>query len=247
MRKKFLFILLAFAFFVPAQVHAEKVVFVTVEDDIPPNLYTENAQITGIYADIIKEVCTRLGIEPEMQRFPWKRCVENVKTGKADAIFPPILTKERTEFLYFPDEPMMMKRVVIFARKESGIRMQSLDDLKDKTVGVNRGYSYGEAFDNMQGLKKDESGDIMMQVKKLANRRMDVAVSVEAPFKYHSRQLGFTDQLEVIYTISEEASYVAFSQASGEKGKILSEKFSQVLAQLKKEGVIQKIEDKYLK
>ena len=232
---------------VPFVAAAEKVVFVTVEKDIPPNIYRENSQIQGIYAGIIREVCKHLDIEAEFRQYPWKRCVKYVREGKADAIFPPIITKERSEFLYFPDEAIMMKRVGLFALKDRGIRVETLDDLRDKVVGVNMGYSYGPAFDSCQGLEKDYSRNIKMQVQKLLHKRMDVAAAVEAPFMLISNQLGAGDTIERVYVISEVASYVAFSKAIGPKGKMLAEKFSRVLYQLKKDGVIRKIKEKYIK
>ncbi|MDM8548640.1 transporter substrate-binding domain-containing protein [Desulfobacterales bacterium HSG2] len=137
---------------------------------------------------------------------------------------------------------------VIFAPKESSIRISGLDDLKNKPlVSVNRGYSYGPKFDNYQGLNKDYSRDEIMQVKKLAEQHTDVAVASEEPFKFFSKRLGFADKFKVVYVLSEEPSYVAFSKAKGEKCKILAEKFGRTLSRLKKEGVIQKIEDKYFK
>ena len=51
----------------------------------------------------------------------------------------------------------------------------------------------------------------------------------------------------MVYVLTEKASYVAFSKATGEKGKVLSEEFSKAFERLKKEGVTQKIEDKYLR
>jgi hypothetical protein len=49
----------------------------------------------------------------------------------------------------------------------------------------------------------------------------------------------------VVYVLSEKPSYVAFSKATDEKGKVLSEKFSEALSALRKEGIIQEIEDTY--
>lgn len=245
MMKKIIAFLIFFAWVPVPGISAEKVVFVTVEKDIPPNVYQEDAEIVGIYPSIIRQVCERLDIEPEFFRYPWKRCIRYMKTGRADAVFPPIRTEERARFLYFPDEAMTSKKIAVFSLKENRIKVETLADLKGKIVGVNDGYSYGAQFDAYEGLNKDLSQNIDMQVEKLLNNRMDVAVSVESPFMFFAKKRGVKDQIERVYIISEVPSYVAFSKATGEKGRLLSEKFSRVLAELKKEGIVQKITDLY--
>jgi len=88
-----------------------------------------------------------------------------------------------------------------------------------------------------------------MQINKLTypgQIRMDVAAASEEAFKYLSHKLGHSNDLEVIYVISESPSYVAFSKANAENKKF-TEEFSRVLKQLRKEGVIQAINDHYLK
>lgn len=247
MKISIIVILAMSALFLPFTAGAEEILFVSVEKDIPPNLYRENGQIKGIYADIIRDACKSLSVTPKFRRYPWKRCLNYVKEGKADAIFPPIRTEEREGFLFFPDEPIMVKKVSVFARNESEISVGKLDDLKGLVIGVNTGYSYGKEFDAYKGLKKDYSRNINMQVRKLMSRRMDVAVAVEMPFRYISEKMGIADKIKRIYVISESASYLAFSKTGGEKNRLRTEKFSQILKTLKKEGAVQKIIDKYLK
>lgn len=250
MMKNFILTLAVSLLVLPISVFAEKAVFVSLEN-LPPKIYKEDGQLKGTYVDIIREVCKQLNIEPEFQLYPWKRCVKMVKIGKADAIFPPFLTQERTEFLYFPSEPMSFTKNVIVAMKKNNIKMKTFDDMKGLVVGVNIGYSYGPEFDtHKKDLKLDYCTDEKMQIRKLAAenpKRMDIAVASEEPFKFMSKKLGLSDKFEVIFVLSEKPSYVAFSKATGEKGKLLSEKFSKTLGRLKKEGIIQKIEDKYFK
>jgi len=119
-----------------------------------------------------------------------------------------------------------------------------LDDLKDKTVGVVREYSYSPEFDNHKGLKKDESADDTMMIRKLGEGRTEFAVGEEGNLKFISIQIGI--KLETAYLLLEDPNYLAFSKASGDKGKSLAEKFDQTMRQLRKEGVIEKIIAKYL-
>lgn len=228
----------------------EKIIFASPED-LPPKIYKKNNKLKGTYVDIIREVCKRMHVEPEFRLYPWARAVAVVKSGEVDAIFPPLKITERLEFLYFPSEPMSYTRNVIFARTYSTLKVSKISDLKDLVVGINDQYSYGPEFDSYKkNLKLDISRNEEIQINKLANttaKRMDVAAASEEAFLYLMKRLGYAHQYKVIYTISEAPSYVAFSKAHGQKGKELSEKFSKTLRQLKDEGVIQKINDKYFK
>lgn len=248
--KRFFFVaLIVTIVFLPLAVSAGKITFVSPAN-LPPKIFIEKSRIKGTYVDIIKAVCQRIGVEPVFQLYPWQRCVRMVKTGEADAIFPPFLTEERTQYLYFPSEAVSLTRNVIFARKGSNIKAKSLEDLKGLLVGVNVGYSYGSKFDDFKNfLNIDYSKDEEMQVKKLAiksRQRMDVAVASEEPFRFLSKKLGFSHNFEIIYVLSAKKSYVAFSKAQGERTRLLAEQFNHALRQLKEDGTVQRIENNYL-
>ncbi len=248
MKRLFVLLIMAVLLFHPTDAPAtDKLTFATTE--WPPMTIMKDGELIGIATDIIREVCKRMEIEPEFQVLPWQRAVNYVKTGEVDVLFAPKKTEERTGFLYFCTEPLYMERLVIIARKESRIKAKGLDELKDKVFGVVRGYSYGPVFDSYNDLKTDMCDTDRQLLIKLDGERMDVAVGEEGNLKFLSRELGgFESRFETVYILSEDPNYVAFSiKALGEKGKTLAEKFSQIQRHLKEEGIIQKIEDKYLK
>lgn len=221
---------------------AEKVVFVT--SDQPPYVMSEKGQPSGLDIDIVRELCSRLGIEAEIRVLPWKRALKSVEKGEGDAIFAPRQTEERSAFLYFPSESLIMERTVILAPKGNGIKVDHFDDLKNKTVGVVRGYVYDPKFDNEKGIEKVECNDDAELVKIFAKGRISlIAGSDEGSLRYVCKQTGF--EAETVYVLNETPTYIAFSKAKGDRGKALSEKFSQALRQLKDEGSFKKIESKY--
>jgi polar amino acid transport system substrate-binding protein len=138
----------------------------------------------------------------------------------------------------------MIEKTVILAPKGSGMKINSLDDLKGKVVGAVRGYAYDPKFDNEKGIEKAECNDDAELVKIFAKGRVSLAAGAdEGSMKYLCKKAGF--EAEVVYVLNEMPSYIAFSKAKGERGKALNEKFSQALRQLKDEGFIKKIESKY--
>lgn len=249
MSKKLCLILLILIF--SKSTFAEKIRFAST-DSLPPKIFKEDGELKGTYVDIIREICKRMKVEAEFVTYPWARAVVMAKTGKVDAIFPPFKTEEREGFLYFTSEPMSFTQNAVFALKKDKLVVKSLSDLQEMTVGINDQYSYGPQFDAYKkNLKLDLSGSEEILVNKLGQqgslKRIDVAIASEEVFKFMSKRMGFLQDFEVVYVFSSAPSYVAFSKAKGRKGKELADKYNKVLLQLKKEGFVQKIMDKYTK
>ncbi|MDM8550503.1 transporter substrate-binding domain-containing protein [Desulfobacterales bacterium HSG2] len=210
----------------------------------PPYIFIKDRKVEGILIDIVNEACKRLNIDPKFRFLPWKRALMYMRKGKADALLSPIYTEERAEFMYYPSEPVNMEKTVFLTWKGSGIKVNGLDDLKNKLIGVVRGYSHGSEFDNYPGLKKLPCNDDRQLVKILAKKRIDIAVGEAGVLQFIAKQTG--TQVEVIHVLNETPGYITFSRkALGPKGKTLAEEFSRTLRQLKKEGVIEKIRNAY--
>ncbi|AHZ83992.1 hypothetical protein Bb109J_c1295 [Bdellovibrio bacteriovorus] len=228
----------------------EKIVFASY-DDIPPKIYREGAELKGTYIEIIREVCKRMKVEPVFETYPWPRAVMMAETGKVDALFPPFETEERRKVFHFPNEPVSQTRNLAFALKKRKVRVKGLEDFKGLTVGVNDRYSYGPSFDEFKKqLRLDHSTTQEMLVKKLKAdniKRVDVVVASEEAFWFLAKRLGYKDEFEQVFVVSENPSYVVFSKAAGKDRARLAERFNTTLLQLKKEGVTKKIFDRYLK
>ncbi len=240
-------LIVTFAFFVlaflPTNARAEKVVIAFAV--WPPYTMTENGQPSGIDIEIARELCRRVGIESEFQEFPWIRALNYLENGKADALLTPKQTEEREKFMYYPSEPIRIEKRVILVPKGSGIKITKLDDLKDKNIGVVRGYAYSPEFDNYQGVKKTVCDDDQQLVTILAKKRVSIIAAVEEVSAiYLCKKAGI--EVEVAYVLGGTPTYIAFSKKSlGEKGKALAEKFGEALKKLKEEGFIEKVQSKY--
>jgi len=242
--KKLVLLVSVVSLLFPISVSAEKIVFAT--GDWPPYSYKENGKLTGIDVDITTEIYRRLGLEPEFQVLPWKRALHSLKRGSVTGMASLFYSEERTGFAYYTSSPMYIVKNVLFSRKGSGIKILGTDDLKGRTVAVLPDSVYGPEFDNCKEIKRMECDDDITMVKMLDRGRMDLAATQEITFRFLSRKLGLEDRFETVYTISEAKVHIAFSKkAPGQRGKELTDKFSETLLRLKDEGFIQKVLDKY--
>ncbi len=246
MKKKFsIAVFFTAVLFCSDSVMAEKLIIGAVED-LPPFQYVEAGKIVGIGIDITHEICKRLGIEAEFQAFPFKRYLYMAEKGEVNCLAGASYTEERAKFLYFCSEPVHVLKTAIFIRKGSGLKLSNLIDLKDKNVGVVRGYTYGAEFDKLD-LKKTVCNDENEMIRIFRHGRVDFVAAYEDIFSAASGQQGFQGEYEIAYTISERKVYHGFSKIMGDRGKELAEKFSMTLRQMKEDLTYQKIVDNYLR
>ncbi len=239
-------ILLTVVLILPAGVMAaEKVIFATLSE-LPPNVFVKDGNITGCDVEIVRAVCKQISINPEFKLLPAKRALKYVREGSVDSVFLLRHTKKREKFFYYVSEPAMTKKIVIFVRRESDMKISSVDDLKGKVVSVVSGYEYIPEFENSEEIKKMPCDNEEQQVRTLNKARMDAAAAMEIPFRYFSREFGFQNKFRSVYVMSEVPVHVAFSKAAGEKGKALADKFGRALRQLKKEGGVENIINRYV-
>lgn len=243
MKKTTLFLLI-FSL-MPINAMSETIKFVT--DEYPPYNYAENGKAKGICIDVVTEICRRLGYDANFMVVSWPRAIKSVNEGTADGIFYLYYNKEREKFLYFPSEPIANPRNICLVRKASNIKIEKLEDLKNKVVGVIESYSYGTEFDNLHDVRKRSYQDIRELVRIIHIGRADMVAAAELPFKFASKNknLDFEEEFRIAYVITQDPVYIGFSRAAGEKGKIWAEKFSDMLRQLKEEGFIDKITNNY--
>ena len=243
MKKLFAALMIAVFIGLPGYALAAEKLTVAVAD-WPPYTFEENGKLTGIIVETIIELCKRNGFEADIHLVPWKRALKEMEEGSSGAIAAPIYTEERAKFLYYPSEPINIEKTVFLGLKESGIKVSKLDDLKDKSIGLVRGYKFTPEFDNHPGIKKVECDDDKQLVKILGAKRIEFAIGEEAALKYLSKQAGI--QVETAQVLTETKGFLGLSKkALGEKGKELAEKFSKTLQDLNKEGFIEKVKSKY--
>ncbi|WP_229591276.1 substrate-binding periplasmic protein [Pseudodesulfovibrio sediminis] len=125
----------------------DKDTYIFMDEPIPPYIFSEEDGICkrGITKEIFDELFGRLGIRYEIRLVPWARALYCAKHGECDGI--PLLMKntERAAFLTYSD-PVVENSDLIYYRPDrlGNFRWNTLDDLKDLSIGLVRGYTYSE-------------------------------------------------------------------------------------------------------
>ncbi len=118
-----------------------------LDDSFPPMGYrNEKNEIVGFDIDLAKEVTKRMGVELVLQPIDWNAKEQELNTGNIDCIWNGFtITDERKENINFTT-PYVNNAQVAVVKEESSV--QTLNDLKGKTVGLQAGSSAAEAINS---------------------------------------------------------------------------------------------------
>ena len=128
--------------------HAEepKQLTVFVDNSYPPYMYELGAlEAEGLYPRLIEEAAKRTSYHLEIKAYPWKRALALGAAGTG-AVGGAYMNDERLR-VYDYSEPLYEESLVLFINKDRPFEFDDVADLEGRIVGVNRGWSYGQKFD----------------------------------------------------------------------------------------------------
>ena len=214
--------------------HAEpKEIVIGTSTGYPPYYFKKDGKLVGVCIDIIDYIAKELGYKTSYRQFPWKRMLYNAKVGNVDAIMPLFKTKDRESFLYFPRFALALEENSFFTWKQSGINYSgNFRDLIPYKIGVVSNYSYGEAFDQVDYLIKEEAISERSLAKKFKLKRFEVGIGNRYVINFHARQLKFSKSIVFLEpSVTKDPLYIGFSKVKDHLK--LMEKFNQAIEKLK--------------
>jgi polar amino acid transport system substrate-binding protein len=220
-------------------VNAEKI---TAAGDPWPPFLDPNQPNQGIIVEITTAAFATQGYEVEMIFVPWARALDGVKNASFDLLLGTWWTEERTKFLNFSD-PYLNNSVKFIKKKGNSFEYAGLESLKDKSVGVVRGYGYNDDFLNSKAFRKPDAKDFIANIRKLAAGRIDLTLEDELVAKavIAKKAPELLDKIEFCdLPLSSNALHVT-SGLSNSKHKQLIDAFNKGLAEIKANGVYDKI------
>ena len=210
-----------------------------------PYGYIDNGKAAGFELDTFEAVMKKMNIDVVFLERPWKRCLFMAKTGEADVIISVLKTPERKKFLFYPTEPISRSNSAFFTTIDNDISFGgNYEDLKEYTIGVTRGFSYGPAFDSVKFLKKEDATTTEQVVQKLLKKRYDIAVGNTIVVSAIAKKIGVYSKIRFLTPLVHmQELYAGFSKA-GKYGSLTSE-FSKVLMEFKKTSANFEIMERY--
>lgn len=121
-----------------------------------------------------------LNIVFEIKSYPWPRAERNARSG-VGLIFGLPKTAERLHDLRYSDS-VASNTLWLVTRSDATFPFSTLDDLRGKTVGAVRGYTYGDEFErrrNKMFRVDDDIASRAARVQRLLLKRVDALLLVQ--------------------------------------------------------------------
>ena len=135
------------------KIKAKGVFVLGLDDSFPPMGYRdENNEIVGFDIDLAKEVCKGLGVELKCQPIDWSAKEQELATGQIDCIWNGFTKTEEREKSMTLSIPYVNNAQVVVVKSSSLVN--TLADLKGKSVGVQAGSSGEEAIYDTEGFEE---------------------------------------------------------------------------------------------
>lgn len=125
----------------------------------------------GFVSHVVTRAFALSGVAVEYQFRPWKRALEEARSGLADGTLVWSHTPEREADFLFSD-PVLIGESVLFHRIDNPITWTTFDDLSGYRIGGTLGYEY--AIELGQGVVIDRVSEDRMNVSKLLLGRIDL-------------------------------------------------------------------------
>ncbi|MBP5303644.1 MAG: basic amino acid ABC transporter substrate-binding protein [Clostridia bacterium] len=220
---------------------ATKTLVMGTNATFPPYEYVDdNGTIIGIDAEIAKAVCDKLGYELQIKDMEFDSLIPAVQAGSIDfAMAGMTVTDERKESVDFTDSYATGVQVVI-VKEDSAIK--TVDDLKDKKIGVQSGTT-GDIYctDDYGQENVNQYANGALAVAALVNGQVDCVVIDNEPAKAYVAANTGLKILETEYVTEDYAAAI-----SKDNNALLTE-FNGALKELIADGTVKTIVDKYIK
>ena len=204
----------------------------------PYEMTTDSGEIEGIDVDTAKAIAEKLGLELQVDDMEFDAALLSVQQGKADIVMAGVtVTDERKAVMDFSDSYATGIQSIIVPNDSD---IASPDDLAGKKIGTQRGttgYIYCSDDFGEDSVVAYDNG--LTAVQALNNGQVDAVVIDNAPA---TEYVAANPGLKVLDTSYAEEDY-AIGMA---KGSALEDAINKALEELKADGTLQAIVDKYI-
>ncbi|APX94408.1 hypothetical protein BWR19_16490 [Halomonas sp. 1513] len=198
----------------PSALALERLTFIT--EEYPPYNYRHDGRLEGVAIEVL-EAIFEVTVTPldrnAVRYYPWARGYDLALSEPGTVLFSTTRTEQREPLFHWVG-PIARDSVTLLARRDSGIRLDSLDDLAShdyriavirEDIGAQRLTESGVSDDLLRPAISNLSA-----LKMLEHGRVDLwAYSQNVAFWLMEQHGIDTRQFEPVYTLSESDLYFA--------------------------------------
>ncbi|HOG82610.1 MAG TPA: transporter substrate-binding domain-containing protein [Smithellaceae bacterium] len=231
-----------YAKWLPAETPPEIIQMIT--EEYPPVTFMKDGKVTGFVTEIVREITSRQRIPDNIRLTSWDEAYNLALINPNVVLFSAERTEQR-EKLFKWVGPVGKNSSIFYAKKGSGIKMNSLEDArKVSAIGTVTNWFNEQDLKNRGFTNLVSSQRPADSVKKLMNGEVKLCVLTDITAGDIVKSAGYTmDDLEPVATLSSTYFYIAFSLGTP---KETIEKFKSALTGIKSDGTFEKIYLSYI-
>lgn len=223
--------------------------FILVNSPYPPYVMPEGHPTgPGIDMEIALRALERLGVTATVQFAPFKRVLVMLEQGQADMTTTLSFRAERDAYLLWSEPYRTDTTYVFFTVKGSPFQPARLEDLRGRTVGMVRGFTYPQAFAGDPDIARVEAPHMESLVGMLLAGRFDAIIVNSMAGRYELKATGRMDDVRQapfgLRTPEDKGTVMGFSRIRGHED--LLSRFNAEIRRMLADGTVDEIERKYL-
>jgi len=191
---------------------AEKVRILT--EDYPPFNYVDaNGKVVGQSTEVVKSMMGKLGQNIPIEVMPWTRAYEVTLTDPGTALYSMARTPER-EHLFMWVGPIGSYENWLYAKKDSGVRVSSLEEAKAlKAIAAVKDEAGQQKLAGLGFINFVYTDTIADGLKKLNAGNVDLWLGTREDVEIVAKQAGVNpDDLEPVVFVHRLDLYLAFNK-----------------------------------
>lgn len=225
-----------------AQIKDQGTITVAMEGNWAPWTYEDAAgNLTGFEVDVATAVAGKLGVKPEFVTGEWDGLLAGVQGGRYDLMANGVgFTEERAKAYYFSDFYAFNRTALVVRGDNESIR--SLEDLKGKTTCNSANSTYQLLAESYGATVKDVE-TLDGTIEELLAGRVDATLNAEVSINDYMKEKPDAD-IQIV-AFDADVEQVGMIMPYGEKSASLRDAINQALSELRAEGKLAEISNKY--
>lgn len=214
--------------------------------DYLPFMDGNKNEAKGLYSILIKKIFNQANIGIKFEIYNWQRALYLAKRsqGGFGLIYK---SNKRLEIFDFSD-PVYPENMYIYTLNDKKFKFDSFKDLKGKTIGIVKGYSYGDKFNSAvenKEIKTNSAKNDDVNFKRLLRGKIDCLVTSELLASIYIKKNNLNGKIKKIKKAVESGEVYFVFNKNMKKQKILK-KFNTALSKLKENGQFQETIENFI-
>ena len=215
-----------------------------VTEEYPPVTFMKAGKPSGLVTDMVREIAVRQKLPDNIRLTSWKNAYNMALVHPKVVLFSAERTPDRESFFQWVG-PVGHNSAILYAKKGSGIRINSLEEAKAISAIATTTNWFTEQHLKREGFKNLlSSPDPRANVRQLMDGEVQLSIFTDITIQELVKEAGYSmDDLEPVFTVVQTDFYIAISRDTPAD---VVQAWQSTLDSLKKDGTFEKTYRRYL-